>query len=85
LSSDTENLETHGTNKNPFEDMFKILFLVVGTMSLLLLAANIAITPLANPHADKTIDPETKERYSYSYLLLFLVFCPFIFLACRNF
>jgi hypothetical protein len=54
---------------------------MVGTMSLLLLAANIAITALANPHADKTIDPETKERYSQPFLfsshscLLPLSFC----------
>jgi hypothetical protein len=31
-------------------------------MSLLLLAANVSIAPLPNPHTDFTIDVETKEK-----------------------
>jgi hypothetical protein len=35
-------------------------------MSLLLLAANIAIVPLLSPHNDTDINPENKERSVYS-------------------
>jgi hypothetical protein len=34
-------------------------------MSLLLLAANIAIVPLLSPHNDTDINPENKERSVY--------------------
>jgi hypothetical protein len=43
-------------------------FCFSGTMSLLLLAANIAIVPLLSPHNDIDINPENKERSVYSYI-----------------
>ncbi len=47
-------------------ELYKFFF--SGTMSLLLLAANIAIVPLLSPHNDTDINPENKERSVYRCL-----------------
>ncbi len=55
-------------------------------MSLLLLAANIAIVPLLSPHNDTDINPENKERSVYSFLSIKCSsgFRPFLGFVIKN-